>query len=833
MPKFVEIAVNVPQVSGVFHYHLPARLEGKIKAGQLVEVPFGQQQVQGVVLRTIDEPEVAQTKAVSAIIDEQAVVTLAQIELAKIIAQKSLAPLAASLGLMLPSGLSQHADVLFSLADDPGQQEMNALQLRIVQALHKRGPLRGRQLDRVLPRRNWRTAVRALVKQGILAREPVLPAPSVRAKYVRTALFSIPLDDLPEVIASFPKTWRTKKRRRAILELLARELEPVDVAWIYAETSGNLEDLKQLAARGWIMLREEEVIRDPLYGLAYDPGKAPRLTSGQSLAWAAIEVGLEADSPKPFLLHGVTGSGKTEIYLQAVAAVLAKGKQAIVLVPEIALTPQTVRRFMARFPGRVGLLHSRLSPGERYDTWRRARAGQIAVIVGPRSALFAPLPNLGLIVLDESHDDSYYQSLQPPFYHARQVAVAYADLLKAVCILGSATPDLGSYYHAQNGRFHLLQLPRRILAHEETVRNHLQSAPVPTHFSMIHDTALAAALPPVEVVDMREELKAGNRSIFSRPLQRGLQEVLDAGQQAILFLNRRGTATYVFCRDCGHVLRSPRSNLPLTYHEDRKLLIDHYTGYTRQFPKKCPQCGSRRIRQYGTGTERVEAVVQELFPTVRTLRWDYDTTRQKGAHDIILSHFSHQRADILVGTQMLAKGLDLPLVTLVGVVLADVGLHLPDYRGGERVFQVLAQVAGRAGRSALGGKVVLQSFDPQHYVITHAAAHDYAGFYEKELAYRKQLAYPPFTQLVRLEYRHPNEAKAAAEAQRQGAQIKAWLHRDDRRATQMVGPAPCFYTMLDGQYRWQIILRGPDPASLLEGRKLAGWRVEVDPPALL
>jgi primosomal protein N' (replication factor Y) len=340
-------------------------------------------------------------------------------------------------------------------------------------------------------------------------------------------------------------------------------------------------------------------------------------------------------------------------------------------------------------------------------------------------------------------------------------------------------------------------------------------------------------MPPVKVVDMRAELKAGNRSIFSRALQDKLGEVLENGHQAILFLNRRGSASYVFCRDCGLVLRCPRDEMPLTYHRRGGELICHHCGYHRKLPKTCPQCGSERIRQYGMGTERVEAELQGLFPEVRTLRWDWDTTRKKGAHDLILSHFSNRRADVLVGTQMLAKGLDLPLVTLVGVVLADVGLHFPDYRAGERVFQVLAQVAGRAGRSPLGGEVILQSFQPEHYVVQAAAKHDYADFYHQELEHRHQLGYPPFTQLVRLEYRHHRAEEAESEALRLGKVIQGWLAEGKRLATQMVGPAPCYYARLEGRYRWQIILRGPEPASLLRGRDLGDWRVQVNPQALL
>jgi primosomal protein N' (replication factor Y) len=615
-------------------------------------------------------------------------------------------------------------------------------------------------------------------------------------------------------------TKATQTRRQKILSFLLGKTEPVDVDWVYAQVDRrSLDDLKKLNELGLIMLREEEAWRDPLAGLAYDPSFPPELTDDQRTAWGQIEKGIEkslkGEEVPPSLLHGVTGSGKTEIYLKAVAEVLKRGKQAIVLVPEIALTPQTVRRFMARFHGRVGLVHSRLSPGERYDTWRRARAGKLSVIIGPRSALFTPLPDLGLIVVDESHDHSYYQSTQLPYYHAREMAISLGRITGAICILGTATPDVTSYHHAQTGRWQLLELPARILAHKETIKAYTSTWGKTSQYTPAGDQVEMTELPPVEVVDMRQELKRGNRSIFSRSLQDSIAKVLENKQQAILFLNRRGTATYVFCRDCGHVLRCPRCDSNLTYHTNVKnkksrksALICHHCGYQRQLPKTCPACGSERIRQYGMGTQQVEAEIQAMYPETRTLRWDHETTRQKGAHEIILSHFSNHRADVLIGTQMLAKGLDLPLVTLVGVVLADVGLHLPDYRAGERVFQVLAQVAGRAGRSPLGGAVILQTFDPDHYVIQAAA-------------------------FVRLEYRHHQGDKAEEEAHRMAGQLDAWIKDEERRATEMVGPAPCFYTHLEGQYRWQIILRGPNPGSLLVDRKLGDWRVEINPQALL
>jgi primosomal protein N' (replication factor Y) len=634
------------------------------------------------------------------------------------------------------------------------------------------------------------------------------------------------------------------------MRLLLREPGAINVSWVYAETGGNSSDLRLLADRGLVTLGESETWRDPLDDLEFVPSTAPRLTQDQLHVWEDVEQALQQAwdgiSVPPFLLHGVTGSGKTEIYLHAVEQVLTLGKQAIVLVPEIALTPQTVRRFVSRFPGQVGLVHSKLSLGERYDTWRRARDGELGVVIGPRSALFVPMPRLGLVVVDEFHDDSYYQSEAMPHYHARHVAVAYARLAGAVCLMGSATPDLVSYYRCQQGQWRYLSLPARILAHRQAVENQMLrlskkktdgASPVEgilgSRFRHLEADAETIDLPPVTVVDMRQELHAGNRSIFSRSLQAALGQVLEHSQQAILFLNRRGSATFVFCRDCGHTMACPRCEIPLTYHQVQGMLRCHYCRYQRRMPQVCPKCSGRRIRHYGTGTQSVEAEVQELFPKARTLRWDYDTTRKKDSHQFILGQFANQRADVLIGTQMLAKGLDLPLVTLVGVVLADVGLSLPDYRTGERAFQILTQVSGRAGRSPLGGQVILQTFQPENYVIQAAALHDYQAFYHQEMAYRRKLAYPPYTKLVRLEYRHLNAGKAERAAAQLATHIRSWLSAEGKRATRLIGPSPCFFARTGGYYRWQIVLAGPDPVSILTGRELNDWKIEVDPPNLL
>jgi primosomal protein N' (replication factor Y) len=470
-----------------------------------------------------------------------------------------------------------------------------------------------------------------------------------------------------------------------------------------------------------------------------------------------------------------------------------------------------------------------LTLGQRYDVWDRVRSGEADVVIGPRSALFAPIARLGLIVLDEAHDGSYKQSepIPLPAYHARDVAMALGRLTGATVLLGSATPDLVTYYHASQGAYRLFQLPHRVPSHPDP---HRQSSRVP----------VIPPLPPVLVVDLRQELRAGNRSILSRTLQESLQRTLDAGEQAILFLNRRGAATFVLCRDCGYVARCPNCDVPLTYHRPfptrdasaGERLVCHHCNRHEPSPTHCPRCGGTRIRYFGLGTERVEETVHQLYPGARLLRWDRDTASGLD-HERYLQAFVDHRADVLVGTQMIAKGLDLPLVTLVGVISADTALHLPDYRAAERTFQLLTQVAGRAGRSHRGGRVIVQTYNPDHYAIQAASGHDYAGFYQQELAYRRQLGYPPFSRLVALRLSDEDPYRCRAEANRLGR----WLSAEIRRlglAADLIGPSPCFFGRVQGRYRWQIVIRTPDPAPLLRDVALPwGWQVDMDPISLL
>jgi primosomal protein N' (replication factor Y) len=709
-----------------------------------------------------------------------------------------------------------------------------------------------------------------------------LEAKGYLRRWTEPATVTLTLD--PDEVLDTILELRSATRHATVLDLLAQEEGRVWIGWIYAQTDATLDTLRDLAGAGLIALDEARRWRDPLADQSFVLETPPQLTPEQEAVWGMVERGLResgnqesgnrgiresgnqesGDSPisnlpvspstdfpvsqstnlpisqsPSFLLHGVTGSGKTEIYLRAVAEVLRRGQGAIFLVPEIALAAQTVRRVVARFPGKVAVWHSDLSLGERFDTWQRVRAGELPVVVGARSALFAPLPNLGVIVVDEEHEPAYKQA-RSPYYHARDVALQLGRLTGATVILGSATPDVSTFRRAERGELTLLTLPRRVLAHRQhlaiqtmAVKTHAPS-PVAQPLGRGLDELYTLPLPPVEVVDLREELKAGNRTIFSRALQRAIRETLDAGQQIMLFLNRRGAATFVLCRDCGHVMRCSRCEMPLTFHAGEDMLLCHHCNRSYPNPDRCPACGSSRIRYFGMGTERVEAIVRDMFPDARSLRWDMDTARARGSHVAFLQQFVDGRANVLVGTQMIAKGLDLPRVTLVGVVSADTALYLPDFRAAERTFQLLLQVAGRAGRSPLGGRVILQTYNPDLPIIRAAAAHDYATFYRDELAARRAGRYPPFKRLARLLFTGSGAKRARREAERMAQVLRVHIARRGEPGVEIVGPAPCFYRRLRGQHRWHILVRADEPERLLRPIPLPlGWRVDVDPVDLL
>ncbi len=827
---------NPPLGNGLSGDTPPSDAERKVTAGSLVVVPFGSRRLYGVVVALNDKSPVPDTRPIESLVDPEPVLTRPQIALARWMSREYVAPLWRCLSLMLPPGLVGHADVQVELAAEVEAQDVHTeAQEQLITVLDAKGQLQGRQLDRLLPRKQWRRAATQLARRGLVDKSATLSPPRARPKRVHT----VELLDL-DVDADTALSGLRSECYPAIIEFLRREEKPVELSWVYAETGCQRYHLNKLVERGIVAFDTKERWRDPLADETFVPDVPPPLMPDQRMVWDAMRSDLRRANRQPevFLLHGVTGSGKTEIYLRAVDDVLAQGRQAIVLVPEISLTPQTAHRFGARFGRRIAIFHSALTEGERYDAWRRARAGSVNVVIGPRSALFMPFPDIGLIILDEEHDDSYKQFAPVPRFHARAAAVELAHQSGATVILGSATPSLESYHRAQRGEFTLLEMPRRIMGHTHRLRDLQARYHIPrTRYRSIQKSgaqAQTAPLPPVQIVDLRAELRAGNRSIFSRALQRAMDEALNRDEQIILFLNRRGTATFVLCRDCGYVPHCPHCDTPLTYHRARAQLACHHCNHREPQPERCPKCGGKRIRYFGLGTERVEREIHRRWPDTRTLRWDRDTARDHAAHATILHLFSTGLAHVLVGTQMIAKGLDLPLVTVVGVISADTAINLPDFRSGERTFQVLTQVAGRAGRGLLGGRVILQTYHPDHYAVVAAADHDYATFAAQELAFRREQGYPPYRRLAKLVYEDASPSRAQARAERMAEILRRTLGRQGLPPTDLMGPAPPFFARLRDRYRWQLLLRHSDPATFLRSVEIpAGWQVDVDPVDVL
>ena len=812
---YAEVSVNSPVAQRrTFSYAIPPGLD--IDVGQAVWVPFGDKLLQGVVLQLTDYPAVEETKEIAGVIEPYPVLSPSQVLLAHWISEHYLSSLFDAVALMLPPGFERKVVTFISAPLTPPEQDTSSLtqkQRHVLELVWRQGKVTLQGLERALGTRQARLITSQLVNQGLVVKSYELERVKVKPKkvpYLRLA-----------VKASQTRREATRLRERraikqaSLLEFLSKVSQPISLPEARKSVSCSAPVIEALVSKGLVELQQVEVRREPISYQGITPSYPLTLTAAQKAAFESIQASLfrmvkgEA-SPSVFLLHGVTGSGKTEVYLQALAEAVKLGKRGIVLVPEIALTPQTIERFASRFPHKVAVLHSKLSLGEQFDEWQRIRDGEFDVVIGPRSAIFAPQPDLGLVVIDEEHEWTYKQHDKSPRYHARDVAIKLAEFTGAVVILGSATPDVETFYRAQMGNYQLLELPERVVPGE------------------------GSPLPQVEVVDLREELKAGNRSLFSRSLTQALAKAVAGGEQVILFLNRRGAATFIQCRNCGFVLRCKRCEVALTYHFVEDVLVCHQCNYRMSIPQICPRCLSRRIKFLGIGTEKLEQEAGYTFPQARRLRWDSDVTKRRYSHEEILAKFRAHDADILIGTQMVAKGLDLPLVTLVGVVSADTGLNLPDFRAGERTFQLLSQVAGRAGRGTLGGQVIIQTYSPEHYAIKTAAKHDYASFYDREIAYRRQLHNPPFTRLACLTYSHTNDALCQREAERMKRLLIEEIDSRGIADLSLVGPAPAFIHKLRGRFRWQLILRGSEPSAFLSQIPIPqGWTVDIDPVGLV
>lgn len=775
--RYAAIVVDVPSraVDRPFHYRIPGELVDSLRVGHRVYVPFGQRRVTGYVIDLLTRPEVDHIRDIIALVDEEPLLSRELVQLVHWMAQRYQCLLIDGIRAVVPSGIHITAvKVLRPSALPKGGASLSGLSngARELVSYLEDNP-QGVPLSEL---RACQKHVMEVVEAGLAEQAFLWMDPKVKPKYVNRCFLVNNEAAADELAASLE---RTAPKQAKVLRVLSRadgRYSPAELARAAGTTSAAVAALRN---KGIIRVVRTEVQRDPYAGREFSAPARVVPNQWQQQALGRLFQSLDSSEGGVFLLHGVTGSGKTEVYLRLIERVLQQNKTAITLVPEIALTPQTVRRFKERFGTDVAVLHSRLSMGERYDEWRRIRNGAVRVVVGARSAVFAPVQNLGVIIIDEEHESSYKQE-ENPKYHARDVAIFRAELCGATVVLGSATPSVESYYRASVGDYVRLEMNHRVDGR---------------------------SLPPVEIVDMREELKQGNRTIFSASLRSSLRQCLEQGHQAILLLNRRGFASFVLCRECGATLRCPHCRVSLTFHRLENSVTCHYCGYFQAVPSTCPECGSKYLRQFGAGTERVAAELAEEFPQARILRMDVDTTGTKGAHERILGQFERRKADFLVGTQMIAKGLDFPGVALVGVVTADTALNLPDFRAGERTFQLLTQVAGRAGRGDVPGRVIVQTYTPGHYSIIAAQNHDYELFVRREMQFRKRLRYPPFVTLGRVLVSGRDEKQVMTAARDLADWCRSCLDSGGQQDGEVIGPSPAPLSKLRDRYRWHVLVK--------------------------
>ncbi|MFI8711255.1 primosomal protein N' [Brevibacillus brevis] len=778
-----QIIVDVPvnRTNRPFDYHVPPWLRPLIRIGSRVVVPFGPRQLQGYVIGIVEDdqaiPDRSRLKDVVQVQDDTPPLTPELLKMSEWMSKQYLCPWVTAVQAMLPAVLKGKSEKWLTATDALDEE-----------ACGRSGLLwelfRKRQLPLTAVEKQFAEEyllVPGWIQSGLLATEYQVRDKITRKQqsFVRSLLDE---GKLEEAIGSLPA--RAEQMRRVLQLMLRHKEQSLSVQMLRDEYGITRSPLKSLEAKGWIAIEQVEVYRDPYANRRFQDKQKPVFTPLQEEVLTPILQSIESGTYASYLLHGVTGSGKTEVYLEAIERTLEKGREAIFLVPEIALTPQMVERFKARFGADVAVLHSALSQGERFDEWRKIIRKQVKVVVGARSAIFAPFRNVGLIVIDEEHESSYKQE-ETPRYHAREVALWRAKENQGVLVMGSATPALETYALATRGRYELLRMPERV-----------GNRP----------------MPEVHVVDMREELQAQNRSMFSRKLHEMIADRLAKEEQMVIFLNRRGFSTFVMCRSCGYTMRCIHCDISLTYHKSNHTARCHYCGYTIAQPKHCPECQSEHIRFFGTGTQKVEAELAKLFPGIRVIRMDVDTTSRKGSHEELLNKFRSGQGDVLLGTQMIAKGLDFPRVTLAGIIAADTSLHLPDFRAAEKTFQLLTQVGGRAGRHELDGDVVIQTYTPEHYSIVHATKHDYPAFYQDEMMQRRQTGYPPYFRLVLITFSHEEVPVVI-----RGAHTMAdYLRQRLAQTTILLGPVASPIARVKDRFRFQIMLKYRDEPQLSE-----------------
>ena len=819
LTAWVEVLVDCPGAQGIFTYRLPPSLSAQ--PGDLLSVPFGTQQVGAIAIRCLNQPpadlELTQIRDVDATL-QSGFFSATYWQLLNCVADYYCTSLMQVVRVALPPGLLSRSQRRVRLVDqkDTGGRikdkseaitplssplSPTAQQLLTLLRSSKTGNYSWQYLQRQC--QGAYRGLQELAKQGLVE------------NYLEPPVTVRPKQKLAVTLVASPSSSELTSRQQEILAVLRRqggELWLTDLLQLCQTSSTTL---KGLAQKGQVVIQSREILRrEDGPTVATDVAKS--LTPDQTIVLEQLQT---LTGFTQVLLHGVTGSGKTEVYLQAIAPVLQQGRSALVLVPEIGLTPQLTDRFRARFGDRVCVYHSALSEGERYDTWRQMLNGDAQIVIGTRSAVFAPLPRLGLIVLDEEHDSSFKQDQPAPCYHARTVASWRAELEQCPLVLGSATPSLESWVQSRSGEAEGRRLEvegwsqESKLTQNSLAQRHevlLKTQNFPSHLYLsLPSRVYDRPLPSIDIVDMRQELHQGNHSVFSRSLRSALIAMKERQQQGILFIHRRGHSTFVSCRSCGYVVTCPNCDVSLAYHhshtEATPLLRCHYCNYSRLLPNDCPTCHSTYFKHFGSGTQRIVQALMQQFPDLRSIRFDSDTTRTKGSHRALLAQFAAGEADVLVGTQMLAKGIDLPQVTLVGILSADGLLHMADYRASERAFQTLTQVAGRCGRGDDPGRVILQTYSPESSVIQAVQQHAYERFVEAELQQRSQLHYPPYSRLVLLRFGSMSPVAVQQAAER----VALTLVDLETQGVERLGPAPATILRVARRYHWQILLKLP------------------------
>lgn len=762
--NIAKVIVDVPtlRVNQTFDYIIPNQYLDIIELGMRVVVPFGSRKITGFVVGKTDESEINQLKEILEVLDLTPVLTRELLELGKWLANKTVSLYITAFQVMLPQVLkAKYKKELVRLTDNRLSNELENL----FSSSHVM------DFEKIAHSNVSYYQIKKGIENGDLTVHYNIKSRTTK-KYVTMIQPTKDLHLLEEAYVDVPSH---AKKQKQLLAFFIQHPVSIEQSHLLTTLKISTSVIDALIKKGLLKKVKKEVFRNPYEHISFERTTKLELTEEQNNALSSIKESIQNERKELFLLHGVTGSGKTEIYLQAIEDVLNKGKEAIVLVPEISLTPQMVRRFKGRFGSHVAVLHSALSPGEKYDEWRKILRKEVKVAVGARSAIFAPFENLGIIIVDEEHETSYKQE-ESPRYHAREVAIKRAENHQCPVILGSATPTLESFARAQKGVYTLLTLSKRT-----------NNRPMPS----------------VEICDMRKELHAGNRTMFSRSLTTKIKDRIERGEQIVLLLNRRGYSTFSLCRDCGHVQECPHCDIALTYHKSNGKLKCHYCSYEEPMFVQCPKCTSDLIRLFGTGTQRVEEALTKLIPEASVIRMDVDTTRRKGAHERLLQDFQNKKANILLGTQMIAKGLDFENVTLVGVLSADSILNLPDFRSAEKTFQLLIQVSGRAGRHELPGEVVVQTYTPDHYSVQLASYYDYYLFYLKEMRLRKAFQYPPYVYMTLITISHENKAYVIQIAQDIAQVLMKWIRKDSI----ILGPTPSPIARMKDKFRYQLMVK--------------------------